>query len=62
MQDYLRPKKEKFSKEEEMIKILKLMLGVAISCENKEYFISEIMNKLDEETKANLIQIIEPIQ
>jgi hypothetical protein len=43
-----------------MVKVLELVLGVAVLCENKEVFIENIMS-LPEETQQELMKIIEVI-
>lgn len=44
-----------------MLKILHLVLGVAVQCDNKEFIINDIIQNLDENTQSELMKIIQTI-
>ena len=46
--DFINPEAQKYTKPEELLKILRLILGVAVQCDNKEYMINAIITNLDE--------------
>ena len=58
--DYLSPDPAKYSQPREMAKVLELVLGVAVLCDNKEELISHIMS-LPEDTQHELKEVIEAI-
>ena len=48
--DFISPDPVKFAKTEHILKILQLVIGVAVQCDNKEQLINDIVTNLGEET------------
>ena len=60
--DFLNPNQAKFKKEEEVFKLLELILGVSVMCTEKEFYIQEIQNNLDQKTQNDLVVIIQNLR
>ncbi|CDW87765.1 protein hook homolog 1 [Stylonychia lemnae] len=57
--DMINPDPNKFSQVHEILKILQLVLGVAVQCENKESLINDILQNLDEDTQSELMKQVQ---
>ena len=57
--DLINPDPIKFTKQEEILNLLRLTLGVAVQCDNKEDLISVILTSLDESVQTDLMKIIQ---
>lgn len=56
--DQINPDRNKYQTSEELLNIMKLTLGVAAQCDNKEHLMNEILTHLDESVQTELMRII----
>eukprot|EP00347_Sterkiella_histriomuscorum_P002734 403367011 len=59
--DLINPDVNKFTQPAEILKVLQLVVGVAVQCENKESLIYDIMQNLDEDMQTELMKIIQTV-
>ena len=49
--DFIQPEAAKYGQPKELVKVLELVIGVSVLCENKDLFINEIVNNLEEDVQ-----------
>lgn len=59
--DFLNPDAKKYAQPNELLKVLELVVGVGVLCDNKEDLINGILTNLSEETQSELMKVIEAV-